>query len=180
MELRRTGITTAGGAPVTLLGPALETGAPAPGFTCVTADAEGVPSEVRLADTPARLRLFSVVPSVDTAVCSVQARRFDQEVRALGDAVVLYTVSVDTPYRLTGFALEHGLDRTIGLSDYRPERSLGRAWGLLVEEDQELCRACVVLDADGTVDYVQIAPDTWEHVDYDHVLAHLRRAVDAG
>ena len=92
----------------------------------------------------------------------------------------LYAVSVDTPYRLTGFALEHGLDRTIGLSDYRPERSLGRAWGLLVEEDQELCRACVVLDPAGHVGYVQIAGDTWEHVDYDDVLAQLRRAVDAG
>ena len=100
--------------------------------------------------------------------------------RAFGDAVQLYVVSVDTPYRLTGFALEHGLDRTTGLSDYRPERSLGRAWGLLVEEDQELCRACVVLDPRGNVGYVQIAGDTWEHVDYDDVLAHLRRAVDAG
>jgi thioredoxin-dependent peroxiredoxin len=180
MDLRRTGVTTAGGEPVTLLGPALEAGRPAPGFVCVTADAEGVPSEVRLADTPDRVRLFSIVPSVDTSVCSLQARRFDEEVRAFGDAVQLYAVSVDTPYRLTGFAQEHGLDRTTGLSDYRPERSLGRAWGLLVEEDQELCRACVVLDPRGTVAYVQIAPDTWEHVDYDDVLAQLRRAVDAG
>lgn len=180
MEQRRTGVTSAGGTPVTLLGPALQTGAPAPDFVCVTADAEGVPRQVRLADTPARLRLFSVVPSVDTTVCSLQARRFDGEVRAFGDAVELYAVSVDTPYRLTGFAQEHGLDRTTGLSDYRPERSLGRAWGLLVEEDQELCRACVVLDAQGMVAYVQIAPDTWEHVDYDDVLAFLRRALAAG
>lgn len=179
MEHRRSGVTTAGGAPVTLLGPALVAGRPAPDFVCVTADAEGVPSEVRLADTPARVRLFSIVPSVDTSVCSLQTRRFDEEVRALGDAVQLYAVSVDTPYRLTGFALEHGLDRTTGLSDYRPARSLGRAWGLLVEEDQELCRACVVLDVGGNVDYVQIADDTWEHVDYDDVLANLRRAVDA-
>jgi thiol peroxidase len=164
---------------VTLLGPALQAGAPAPDFVCVTADAEGVPSEVRLADTPHQVCLFSVVPSVDTPVCSLQARRFDEELRALGDAVALFVVSVDTPYRLAGFAQEQGLDRTTGLSDYRPERSLGRAWGLLVEEDFELCRAAVVLDPSGTVDYVQIAPDTWEHLDYDDVMAHLRRAVGA-
>jgi thiol peroxidase len=180
MEHRRTGVTSAGGTPVTLLGPALEVGAPAPDFVCVTADAEGVPSEVRLADTPHQVCLFSVVPSVDTSVCSLQARRFDEEVRALGGEVALYVVSVDTPYRLSGFALEHGLDRTAGLSDYRPERSLGRAWGLLVEEDQELCRAAVVLDPAGTVAYVQIAPDTWEHLDYDDVMANLRRVAGTG
>jgi thiol peroxidase len=177
MSTRRTGLITAGGSPITLLGPALETGGPAPDFATVVADDIGATSTVRLADTPAAVRVFSILPSVDTSVCAEQARRFDAELEALGDAVTLYTVSVDTPYRLRGFNREHGLARTTGLSDYRPERSFGRAWGMLVEEDMELCRACVVLDPAGVVRAVEVAPDTWDHLDYGAVLAGLREVL---
>ncbi len=177
MSTRRTGQVTAGGAPVTLLGPALEPGRPAPDFAVVVADDVGAIRTVRLADTPAAVRVFSILPSVDTSVCAEQARRFDAELEALGDALVLYTVSVDTPYRLHGFAREHGLARTTGLSDYRPERSFGHAWGMLVEEDMELCRACVVLDPAGLVRAVDVAPDTWEHLDYAAVLRALREVL---
>jgi peroxiredoxin len=107
----------------------------------------------------------------------VQTRRFDAALADLADVVQLYTVSVDTPYRLASFAQDAALVRTVGLSDYRPERSLGRAWGLLVEEDLELCRACVVLDADGVVRAVELAPDTWEHLDHDRALAAIRATV---
>jgi thioredoxin-dependent peroxiredoxin len=177
MTMRRTGLVAAGGTPITLLGPALEVGAPAPDFAVVTAEPSGATRTVTLADTPARVRVFSVVPSVDTSVCNAQARRFDAELAAAGDGVRLYTVSVDTPYRLAGFAEEAGLGHTIGLSDYRPERSLGRAWGLLVEEDMELCRACVVLDAQGVVRAAEIAPDTWEPLDYERAFDAVRATV---
>ena len=177
LSTRRPGLVTAGGSPVTLLGPPLEVGAPAPDFSTVVADDVGAITTVRLADTPATVRLFSILPSVDTSVCAEQARRFDAELEALGDAVVLYTVSVDTPYRLHGFNREHGLARTGGLSDYRPERSFGCAWGMLVEEDQELCRACVVLDPAGVVRVVEVAPDTWDHLDYRAVLSALREVL---
>lgn len=173
MTARGARTVRAGADIVTLVGRSPEVGDPAPDFACWH-EAHGPVVRVALADTPRVPRLFSVVPSVDTPVCDVQTQRFSGELLRLGDRARGYTVSVDTPYALRrhsdvgcGGA---GLD---GLSDYRPERSFGRAWGVLVEELQELCRAVFVIDADGIVRHAQIAPDTWEHPDYDEPLAVL-------
>ena len=68
------------GNPFTLVGPALKAGDKAPDFKC----AESAATTIGLADTPAKARLFSVVPSLDTPVCSIQTRKFDKEIEALG------------------------------------------------------------------------------------------------
>ena len=81
------------GNPVTLAGPELKPGSQAPDYTGLN-----VLTPVSLKDTPAKARLFSVVPSLDTAVCSMQTKKFDDGIKALGDSVACYTVSLDLPF----------------------------------------------------------------------------------
>ena len=81
------------GNPVNLAGPQLKPGDKAPDFQGL----KGL-DKVALADTPAKARLFSVVPSLDTGVCSMQTKKFDEGLKALGDSVASYTVSLDLPF----------------------------------------------------------------------------------
>jgi thiol peroxidase len=173
MTTRRTGLVTSGGAPVTLLGDPVTVGDRAPNFRCDRPDGDGA-APITLADTPATTRLLSVVPSVDTSVCALQTVRFGREVAALRGRVAAYTVSVDTPYALQRFHDGEGLGAMSMISDYRPERSFGHAYGVLMEEDGELARAVFVVDAGGIVRHAALAADTWEHPDYDAALAVLR------
>ena len=82
------------GNPIDLVGPKLKAGDKAPDFTCV---GEGL-SIIKLGDTSGKLRLFSVVPSLDTPVCSFQTKKFSDSVNALGDKVSAYTISLDLPF----------------------------------------------------------------------------------
>jgi len=99
MTTRRAGLVTDEGTPVTLLGTPVAVGDAAPDFRCVVQEpGSWTMREVGVDDAAGRLRLYSVVPSLDTPVCSRQTQRFDAEVAAFGDAVAAYAVSVDTPY----------------------------------------------------------------------------------
>jgi thioredoxin-dependent peroxiredoxin len=158
-----------------LIGPAIAAGDPAPEFACVVHDRDTYAQWlVRLADTPAAVRVFSVVPSLDTPVCSIQTARFDTEL-AERTGVSAYAVSVDTPYA------QHRACRSLSghiqvLSDYRPERSFGHAWGVLVAETGELARAVFVVDHAGTVVHAEIVPEIDDHPDYAAALAAVDRA----
>ena len=82
--------------PVTLLGNEVKVGDKAPDFTVLANDL----SPVTLADAQGKIRLFSVVPSLDTGVCDAQTRKFNEAAAELGDDVVIYTVSVDLPFAI--------------------------------------------------------------------------------
>ena len=173
--MRRTGLVSEGGVPATLLGTPVEIGDRAPEFAL---DRFAMPEglvRVRLADTPALPRLFSVVPSLDTPVCSEQTVRFSRELARFGERVAGFTVSVDTPYAMNRFNECSGIDVLTPLSDYRPERSFGNAYGVLIEEHGELARALFVIDPDGVIAHAEITPDTWDHPDYAAALAALDR-----
>ena len=180
--MRRTGVVTEGGAPATLLGTPIRVGDAAPDFMLDRFELPQGLVRVSLADTPPRPRLFSVVPSLDTPVCSQQTVRFARELARFGETVAAYTISVDTPYAMNRFTDCEGTAVLTPLSDYRPERSFGRAYGVLIEEHGELARALFVLSADGLVVHSEVTPDTWDHPDYDAALGALERAasVSAG
>lgn len=173
---RRVGIVTDEGAPRTLLGTPVGIGDPAPDFACVMQDpSTWALASVGLADTPPVVRVFSVVPSLDTSVCAIQTARFDAAVATRAPSVAAYAVSVDTPYAMERAC--RALSGTVQtLSDYRPERSFGHAWGVLAEETGELVRAVFVIDARGTVVHAEIVPDLADHPDYDAALAAIDRA----
>src|SRR5262245_19425646 len=110
---KRANAVTFKGNPLTCVGPQLKAGDQAPNFACVTSGLE----VVGIAQTPAKARMFSVVPSLDTPVCSEQTRKFDQALASLGDKVACYTVSLDLPFAQKRFCSAEGLSNMQTLSD---------------------------------------------------------------
>lgn len=168
----RTGVATVGGNPVTLLGPEIKVGDQAPDFK-VNKD---LMTEVSLSDYAGKVKLISVVPSVDTATCDAQTRRFNVEADKLGDNVVILTISVDLPFAQSRFCGAAGIDKVITLSDYK-HRDFGQAYGVLIKEIQLDQRAIFLVDADNTVRYVEYLTEMKEHPNYDAALAALRELV---
>src|ERR1700721_2591262 len=116
------------GKPLTLVGPELKAGDPAPDFEVV----DGTLRPVHLADTGGKTRVFSVVPSLDTPVCDMQTKRFNEEAAKLDD-VDIYTVSMDLPFAQKRFCDSFALDRVKMLSDHR-DASFGSSYGTLIKE----------------------------------------------
>lgn len=170
MIQERTGIVTFQGSPLTLLGPELTVGAQAPSFTLVDNDLQ----PVSLADTEGKLRLITVVPSLDTPVCDAMTRRFNQEAARLSDDVVIYAVSVDLPFAQKRWCGNAGIDRIKTLSDYQ-ERAFGLAYGLLVKEIKLLARAVLVIDRQGRIAYRQIVGEVVDEPDYQAALEAVRK-----
>src|SRR5215510_15847504 len=94
MAQERTGVITMKGKPMTLLGPALKPGDKAPDFEAINTALE----PVNLASSKGKVRLFATVPSLDTPVCSLETKRFGQEITKLPANVQFYTVSADLPF----------------------------------------------------------------------------------
>ncbi|NOV01841.1 thiol peroxidase [Paenibacillus planticolens] len=168
----RTGIATVGGNPVTLLGPEIKVGDQAPDFK-VNKD---LLTEVSLSDYAGKVKLISVVPSVDTGTCDAQTRRFNVEADKLGDDVVILTISVDLPFAQSRFCGAAGIDKVITLSDYK-NRAFGQAYGVLIKEIQLDQRAIFILDANNTVRYVEYLTEMKEHPNYDAALQALKELV---
>src|SRR5262245_4933810 len=124
----RKGEVTMKGNPIDLVGPRLKPGDKAPDFSCV---GEGL-SVIGLADTARKARLFSVVPSLDTPVCSIQTKRFADSVGELGDKVAVYTVSLDLPFAQKRFCADNGIANLTNLSDAR-DHSFGEHYGVLIQ-----------------------------------------------
>ena len=171
MTAERKNIVTMKGNPLTLVGPELKAGDMAPDFTVLANDL----SPVTLADGAGKVRIISVVPSLDTAVCDQQTRRFNEEAANLGEKVVVLTVSMDLPFAQARWCGAAGIDRVKTLSDHR-DASFGRAYGVLIKELRLLARTVFVVDAAGKIVHVQIVPELTDHPDYPAALAAARRA----
>jgi thiol peroxidase len=160
MTDERTGVTTFRGRPVTLLGPGLAAGDPAPDFTALATDF----SPVTFADLAGTVRVVSSVPSLETPVCDLQARRFHQEATDTG--VHVLTVSADLPFAQARWCQGSGVDGIRTLSDHR-ETAFGLAYGVLVKELRLLARAVFVVDATDTIVHADYVPAIEQHPDYD-------------
>jgi len=167
----RPGAVTFKGGPLTLVGDELAAGQAAPDFTLVTNDLEGK----SLADFSGKVLVLVTVPSLDTPVCDVETRRFNEEAAALGNDVAVAAVSVDLPFAQKRWCGAAGIERVETLSDYK-DRSFGEAYGLMIKELALLARAIVVVDRNGKVSYVQVVKEVTEEPDYDAVLAAIGAA----
>lgn len=160
---------TFGGKPVRLVGRHCEVGEKAPSFTLVDGSLQCVPSERFYG----KVRIYSVFPSVDTPVCSLQNIRFNRDAAQLGDDVVVLSVSVDLPFAQKRFCAAEGIDRVYVLSDYR-ELDFGLKYGFVLEGYRLLARGVVVVDRDDTVRYVEYVPEVSHEPDYEQVLHVVR------
>lgn len=169
MAVERIGELTHKGRPRTVIGARLKVGDTAPGFTLVANDF----SEVTLADSAGKVRLISVVPSLDSDTCDLQTRRFNQEAAGFGPDVVVLTVSADLPYAQRRWCGAAGVERVQTLSDHRA-MSFGNAYGTHVKETRLEQRAVFVVDRAGIIRYAEYVPEISQHPDYDAALAALR------
>lgn len=172
MQKREKAVTFKGDAKA-LVGPEVKKGDPAPDFKCLSAAL----AAVTLADTPAKARIFSVVPSLDTPVCSQQTKKFEEGLAALGDKVASYTVSLDLPFAQKRFCGAENVQSMQTLSDVH-NHSFGQNWGVLLEglPLPLLTRAVFVVDKSGTVAYAEYVPEVTSHPNYDAALAALTAA----
>lgn len=157
------------GNPLTLVGNALKPGDPAPDATVIRQDL----TPVNIHDFKGKVLLISVVPSLDTGVCSAQTKRFNEEAAQLPDSVKVLTISMDLPFAQKRFCSAENIDKIEVLSDHR-EGAFGQAYGTLVKELRVLSRAVFVVDPQGIVRYVEYVPEITSHPNYDAALQAVR------
>ncbi|MFM8415800.1 MAG: thiol peroxidase [Planctomycetota bacterium] len=170
--MARHGAVTFKGNPLTLVGEEVKVGAPAPDFD-LTFFKDGM-QHVRKADLVGKPTIISVVPSLDTPVCQVQTKTFNQRLAALGDTINALTVSLDLPFAMSRFCGAESITAMRTGSDYM-NRDFGKAWGLLIDELKILARAVFVLDREGVVRYAQVVKEVAEEPNYDAALAALEK-----
>jgi len=169
MTVERPQAVTLKGNPLTLVGPELQVGDKAPDFTAVDRDLR----PVSLSDTQGNVRIFSVVPSLDTPVCDTQTRRFNKEAAAL-PGVKIYTISMDLPFAQSRWCTFADVNKLVMISDYQTG-NFGENYGTLIKELRLESRAIFVIDAEGIVRHVEYVPEVGSHPDYEAALTTARR-----
>ncbi len=172
--MSRPAAVTFKGNPLTLAGEAVQAGQDAPDFT-IHYYQDGLQA-ITKADLQGKPSIVSVVPSLDTPVCQVQTKRFNQDVGDLGDKINAVTVSLDLPFAMNRFCGAEDIKTMRVGSDYQ-ERSFGNNWGMLIEELKLLARGVFVLDANGKVVHAETVPEVTDEPNYDAALAALKSLV---
>ncbi len=179
--IERSGTITLGGKPLTLLGPELKVGQKAPDFKLVApydrVENFASAKEVEFAQSKGKVRLISVVPSLDTPVCDLQTQRFEEEAKNF-ENVVFYTISMDLPFAQARYCGLKKVSQMEVLSDYR-DGSFGIAYGVLIKELRLLSRAIFIIDQNDAVKYVEYVKEVSQHPNYDAALAALRTIIGA-
>lgn len=153
----------------TVQGAMLTVGEAAPDFTLIATDL----SERKLSDYGTKVKIISVVPSVDTSVCSAQTHRFNKEAAELGEDIAVLTVSADLPFALKRYCGNEGIENTETLSTYRDMR-FADDYGVH-DIDWRVCqRAVFVLDKDNKVQHAEYVPVIGDEVDFAAALAKAR------
>lgn len=162
---------TFNGGPVTLLGKEVSIGDKAPGFTVLSNELK----PVTLDDSKGFVRLISVIPSIDTGVCSKQTQKFNEAAAALGDDVKILTISVDLPFAQARWTGAEGVDAVQVLSDHR-DLSFGEAYGVHIKELRLLSRSIFVVDKEDKIVYVEYVSEVTNHPDYEKALEATKEA----
>jgi thiol peroxidase len=152
------------GNPLTLIGPELKAGDKAPDFEAVTDTLQ----PIDLAKTGAGVRIFSVLPSLDTPVCDAQTKKFNEALAGLS-GVEIYTVSMDLPFAQKRWCGNFGVDRVKMVSDHKTG-SFGEHYGTLIKELRVESRAIFVVDQENTIRHAEYVKEVADHPDYDSAL----------
>jgi thiol peroxidase len=166
----RTGMVTMRGNPLTLVGNEIKVGEMAPDF--VALDNNLTP--VKFSSYRGKTCILSSVPSLDTPVCDVETRRFNEEAIKLGDNVLILTISMDLPFAQKRWCAVAGVNKIQTLSDHR-DASFGTSYGVLIKELRLLARAVFLIDRKGILQYMQLLEDLTKEPDYKGVLSALKK-----
>jgi len=165
----RTGLVTMKGNSVTLLGDEVRTGQKAPDAELVANDL----SAVKLSSFGGKVRIITSVPSLDTPVCDVETRRFNEEAGRLGSDVAVLTVSMDLPFAQKRWCGAAGVQNVQTLSDHR-DAGFGKSYGVLIKDLRLLARAVFVVDKNGVVRYQELVREIASEPNYAAALKAAR------
>ena len=161
----KTKSVTMNSGPLTLIGNKVEVGQQAPDFEVLN----GELSPVKLSAFAGKIRIISAVPSLDTSVCDIQTRRFNQEAQRIGNDVRILTISMDLPFAQKRWCGAAGIENLETLSDHR-DASFGKAFGVLIKELRLLARSIFVIDKKGVIRYIEIVPELTHEPDYEAAI----------
>ncbi len=168
------GLVKAGGKDIVLLGKQVQVGEQAPNFKVANQRF----AAINLSDFINKTILISVVPSLDTGVCSLQTKRFNEEVANLPKDVVMLTISNDLPFAQKRFCAAEGVDKLVVVSD-AVWREFGDKYGLLIKDMGLLSRAIFVINGKGKITYKELVKDISSHPDYDSALTAVKDSVNS-
>jgi thiol peroxidase len=174
MAEERKGVVTFKGTPLTLVGPDIKPGQPAPDFTAVDTSLQAV----RQSDAKGKVVILSSVPSLDTPVCDTETRRFNQEAGKLGPGIEVWTISMDLPFAQKRWCGAAGVSSVRTLSDFR-DRAFGQRYGVAIKDGPLAglnARAVFVVGKDGTVTHVEYVKEIASEPNYDAALAAAKAA----
>jgi thiol peroxidase len=160
----RAGATTLQGNPMTLLGPELKAGDKAPEFDAVDSSMQ----PINLSKTGQAVRVFSVIPSLDTPVCDAQTKRFNEEAATL-PGVEIYTVSMDLPFAQKRWCGAFGVDNVKMVSDHK-SGSFGTHYGTLIKELRIESRAIFVVDKNDVIRHAEYVKEVADHPNYESAM----------
>lgn len=173
--MERAGAVTFKGNPMTLVGPEVKAGQPAPEFH-LRAYEHGGMQTIDNASLRGKPTIISVVPSLDTPVCQIQTKKFNEQLAAYGDKINALTVSLDLPFAMNRFCGAEDIKSLRNGSDYM-DREFGKNWGMLIKELMILARGTFVLDADGQVVYAEQVKEVANEPNYEDALNALKTLV---
>ncbi|MBC2582248.1 thiol peroxidase [Clostridium sp. DJ247] len=157
------------GNPIKVLGSELKKGDTIPDFTAIDNSLQ----PVSLKDTRG-VRIFLTVPSIDTPVCDLEARTFNERTAEI-PSVTVYTISMDLPFAQSRWCAAHDIKSVITLSDYK-DRLVGKNFGTYIEDLGLLARAAFVVDSNNKLTYVEYVPEVTNHPNYDAILNAAKEA----
>ncbi len=166
------GLITMKGNPLTLVGTEVNVGEQAPDFVVLDNDLQ----PVRLSSFEGKVIVISAVPSLDTPVCDVQTRKFNEAAGKVADKTVILTISMDLPFAQKRWCGAAGVDKVVTLSDHQ-NADFGEKYGLLIKELRLLARAVLIVDEKGIVRYKQLVPEVADEPEYDAVMSALEEIV---
>jgi len=166
----RKGLITFMGNPLTLIGNEVKVGDTAPDFVVLDNNL----SPVKLSSFRGKICVLSSVPSLDTPVCDMETRKFNEAAGQLGKDVAILTISMDLPFAQKRWCAAAGVSHVQTLSDHR-DASFGNAYGVLIKELRLLARAVFLIDRKGVIQYVQLVQEVSKEPDYEAVFNALKK-----
>jgi thiol peroxidase len=166
----RHGLITMMGNPLTLIGNEVKVGEKAPDFTAL----DNALTPVQFSSYRGKICVLSSVPSLDTPVCDIETRRFNEEASRLGPDILILTLSMDLPFAQKRWCATAGVNKVQTLSDHR-DASFGTSFGVLIKELRLLARAVFLIDRQSTIQYIQLVKELTKEPDYEALLSALKK-----